>query len=273
MRNLGSARHGRRELGSGLSFCCSIVECHDGAIRVYRRRKPAFTFRKLCHFPIHMTPPDLSKPTVFVVDDDQAMRDSLVDLLDTLDVPVMAFGAPGNFHRFYRPEMPGCLLLDVHMPRQTGLELYETLLAEGKRLPVIFITARADVATAVAAMKIGAIEFLEKPIDRETLQDRVRKALALDAEWRAGDAQFAELADRIARLSPRERETLAKIEAGESNKSMAAKLHLTERAVEMRRSAIMRKLGVGSVAELVDLTVTHRILADVRQAARSRSVQ
>jgi FixJ family two-component response regulator len=217
-----------------------------------------------------MNPPDLSNPTVFVVDDDHQMRDSLCVLLDALGFQRMAFSAPRNFHRFYRPEMPGCLLLDVRMPSQSGLELYEVLLEEGKRLPVIFITAHADVTTAVAAMKTGAIEFLEKPFDRETLLDRLRKALSLDAQWRAGDARFAALANRVARLNARERETLLLIQAGEPNKSMAAKLNLTERAVEMRRSAIMRKMGVRSLAELVELTATHRILADLRQAAQPR---
>ncbi|HEX3601403.1 MAG TPA: response regulator [Lacipirellulaceae bacterium] len=217
-----------------------------------------------------MTLADELNPTVFVVDDDQEMRDSLCALLDILGFQVTAFATPGSFHRFYRSEMPGCLLLDIRMPRQTGLELYERLLAEGKRLPVIFITAHADVSTAVAAMKTGAIEFLEKPFDRETLLNRVRKALSLDVEWRASDARFADLGDRFDRLNLRERETLAMILAGESNKSMAAKLSLTERAVEMRRSAIMRKMQVGSVAELVDLTVTHRILADLRLAAMNR---
>jgi FixJ family two-component response regulator len=217
-----------------------------------------------------MTPAAQLNPTVFVVDDDQEMRDSLCALLDVLGFQVTAFATPGSFHRFYRSEMPGCLLLDIRMPRQTGLELYERLLKEGKKLPVIFITAHADVSTAVAAMKSGAIEFLEKPFERETLLDRVRKALALNAEWRAGDAWFADLVDRVGRLNPRERETLAMILAGESNKSMATKLSLTERAIEMRRSAIMRKMKVRSVAELVDLTVSHRILADLRRAAENR---
>jgi FixJ family two-component response regulator len=216
-----------------------------------------------------MTPSDFSNPTVFVVDDDQQMRDSLCALLDILDLQRMAFSTPSSFHRFYRPEMPGCLLLEIRMPRQTGIELYELLLQEGKRLPVIFMTAHADVSTAVAAMKTGAMEFLEKPFDRVTLVDRVRKAVALDTEWRAGDARFAELVERVGRLSPRERETLTMIQAGESNKSMAAKLGLTERAVEMRRSAIMRKMQVRSVAALVDLTVTHRILADLRRTSRN----
>jgi two-component system, LuxR family, response regulator FixJ len=214
-----------------------------------------------------MTPADTTSPTVFVVDDDQQMLDSLEVLLDVLGFAVRPFSSPGSFQRYYRSEMPGCLLLDIRMPRQNGLELYEQLLSEGKRLPVIFITAHADVSTAVAAMKTGAIEFLEKPFDRETLVDRVRKALALDLQWRKRDADFAALEDRVHRLSDRERETLEMIQAGESNKSMAAKLFLTERAVEMRRAGIMRKLRVRSVAELVDLTATHRILTELRSAA------
>ncbi|MBA3480371.1 MAG: response regulator transcription factor [Pirellulales bacterium] len=209
-------------------------------------------------------------PTVFVVDDDQQMRDSLVALLEVLGFNVQAFSAPGAFHRFYRSEMPGCLLLDIRMPRQSGLALYEQLLQEGKRLPVIFVTAHADVSTAVAAMKTGAIEFLEKPFDRETLVDRIRKALVLDAEWRRKDADFAALNARIERLTLRERETLALIQAGETNKAIAARSSLTERAVEMRRAAIMRKLQVRSVAEVVDLAATHRILTDIRHADANR---
>jgi len=209
-------------------------------------------------------------PTVFVVDDDQQLRDSLCRLLEVLDFQVAAFSAPASFYQYYRAEMPGCLLLDIRMPRQSGLDLYEQLLREGKKLPVIFMTAHADVTTAVAAMKTGAIEFLEKPFDRDALVARVRKALELDAEWRRRDAEFAALSQRVDRLSQRERETLALIQAGETNKAIAARLSLTERAVEMRRSSIMRKLQVRSVAELIDLTATHRILADVRRAAAER---
>jgi FixJ family two-component response regulator len=206
-----------------------------------------------------MTPADTTSPAVFVVDDDPQMLDSLEVLLDVLGFAVRPFASPGSFERYYRPEMPGCLLLHTRMPRQDGLQLYEQLLSDGKRLPVIFITAHAEVSTAVATMKTGAIQFLEKPFDRETLIDRVHKALALDAEWRKRDAEIAALEERVRRLSDRERETLEMIQAGESNKSMAAKLFLSERAVEMRHSGIMRKLKIRSVAELVDLTVTHRI--------------
>jgi FixJ family two-component response regulator len=209
---------------------------------------------------------------VFVVDDDRPLLESLVALLESLAFQVRAFSSPSSFLRFYRAGMPGCLILDIRMPRQNGLQLYEQLLREDKRLPVIFISAHADVTTAVAAMKMGAIEFIEKPFDRKVLIDRVHKALHLDSHWRARDAQIDALEDRVARLSHRETETLRLIQAGESNKSMSAKLLLTERAVEMRRSAIMRKMQVNSVAELLDLTITHRILTELRQAATQGSV-
>ena len=205
-------------------------------------------------------------PTIFVVDDDDEMRESLAALLDVLGFAVRTFASPSSFSRFYQTEMRGCLVLDIHMPRQTGLELYEQLLREGKRLPVIFITAHADVPTAVAAMKTGALEFLEKPFDRHRLLERVQAAIQLDSEWRERDAAFTRIEERISRLNERDRETLQLILAGESNKSMAAKLLLSERAVEMRRSTIMKKLDVQSLAELLELAVTHRILDELRQA-------
>jgi FixJ family two-component response regulator len=165
--------------------------------------------------------------------------------------------------------MPGCLILDIRMPQQDGFELHETLLHERRRLPVIFMTGHADAATAVKAMKSGAVEFLEKPFGREILLNSVRKALALDAEWRRSDLEYFALADRMWKLSERDRETLALIRAGESNKAMAGKLFITERAVEMRRSAIMKKMQVSSVAELIELTTVYRILTELRQSENS----
>jgi FixJ family two-component response regulator len=219
--------------------------------------------------------PHLEKysPSVFVVDDDKQLLGSLVSLLEELGFQARAFSSPSSFLRLYRAEMPGCLLLDIRMPRQSGLDLYDQLLREGKRLPVIFMTAHADVSTVVAAMKKGAIEFLEKPFDRDMLLDHVQKALALDVEWRQRDSEYAAMSGRIGQLSDRERETLALIQAGESNKSMAARLFISERAVEMRRSAIMGKLKVRSVAELLDLTITHRILTELRHTAADQRVR
>jgi FixJ family two-component response regulator len=217
-----------------------------------------------------MSPSAPHNSTVFVVDDDEQMRDSLAALLDVLGFKVKAFSTPGAFHRFYRASMPGCLLFDIRMPRQNGLELYEQLLSEGKKLPVIFLTAHADVSTAVAAMKTGAIEFLEKPYERDALVQLIEKALKLDAQWRASDEHFAAIADRVNKLTAAQREMLELIRAGETNKAIASRLAITERAVEMRRSTIMRKLKVRTAAELVDLAATHRILAELRGAKAHR---
>lgn len=205
-------------------------------------------------------------PTVFIIDDERQMRDSLSALLAALGYPVRTFAAPRDFLKYYQADYPGCLLLDVQMPGQTGLELYEQLLHENKRLPVIFMTAHANVAMAVAAMKSGAIEFLEKPFERTVLQASVERALILDAHWRERDQQYAAVEERINKLREHDRETLNLLLAGHSNKVMAAKLLLSERAVEMRRASLMRKLQVETVAELYELTLTHRILSDLRHA-------
>jgi len=191
------------------------------------------------------------------------MRESLVMLIETMGYPARGFATAGAFHRTYLRQWPGCLVLDVRLPGKSGVELYEQLVREEKRLPVIFITAHADVTTAVAAMKTGAIEFLEKPFDRQTLLERIERALALDADWRRRQANFDAIDARIARLNGRDRETLQFILAGESNKVMAARLFISERAVEMRRAVIMRKVGVSSLAELIDVAVTHRLLAEI----------
>lgn len=212
-----------------------------------------------------MTPTQVHKPTVFVVDDDRQMRESLVTLITAMRFPARGFPSAGSFHNIYKPSMPGCLVLDINMPVQNGLELYEQLIREGKRLPVIYMTAYADVSTAVTAMKTGAIEFLEKPFDRGTLLERIRKALALDADWRRREADFNALDARMSQLSERERETLRLIQTGDSNKAMATRLYISERAVEMRRAAIMRKLQIRSLAQLLELATTHRILCDIVQ--------
>jgi FixJ family two-component response regulator len=213
-----------------------------------------------------MTLTQAYKPTVFVVDDDRQMRESLVTLITAMHFAARGFYSAAGFHDFYKPSMPGCLVLDIRMPVQNGLELYEQLIREGKRLPVIYITAHADVSTAVTAMKTGAIEFLEKPFDSNTLLERIRKALTLDSEWRQREADFNDLDARIARLNERERETLQLILGGASNKAMAARLYISERAVEMRRATIMRKLQIRSLAKLLELAISHRILGEIVQA-------
>jgi FixJ family two-component response regulator len=207
---------------------------------------------------------------VFVVDDDDdyEVRSSLCAVIETKGFSAQGFSSAADFRARYQPASSGCLVLDVQMPRQSGLEMYEQLLREGKRLPVIFMTGQPDVTTAVAAMKAGAIEFLEKPFDYRTLLDRIEKALELDAVWRRRDQEFTAIEQRMDQLTSRETETLELILVGESNKSMAARLFISERAVEMRRAAIMRKLDVRSLAELLNVAVTHRLLAELHHATR-----
>lgn len=202
---------------------------------------------------------------VFVVDDDFEVRSSLCAAIESKGFSVQGFSSAAEFRARHRPDYSGCLVLEVQMLEQTGLELYEQLLREGTRLPAIFMTAQSDVTTAVAAMKAGAMEFLVKPFDHRTLLDHIEKALEMDALWRHREQEFSAIEKRMATLTSRESETLNLVLAGESNKSMAAKLFISERAVEMRRAAIMRKLDVRSLAELLNASVTHRLLAELRQ--------
>ena len=215
----------------------------------------------------------MSVPTVFIVDDDPDLRDSLTTLVRVLGHPTRSCSSAEEFLRTYDPDEPGCLILDIHMPGQSGLDLYRKLLQDGVKIPVIFITAHADVSTAVAAMKTGAIEFLEKPFDRQTLLQRIETAMELDQQWRAGERRYAEMDERVQQLSATDRETLEKVLSGVPNKAMAAELHITERAVELRRQRLMQKLGVRSVAELLDLTITHRVLAELREVARNSPIR
>jgi len=211
----------------------------------------------------------LSLSTVFVVDDDRDFRDSLADLLSALGHRVETFDSSGAFREAFDASRPGCLLLDIRMPVESGLEMYADLIRAGKRLPVIFITGHADVTTAVAAMKTGAVEFLEKPFKREQLATLVDRALAIDAEWRLADNRFRELDDSIQKLGPNDLETLQLIFDGATNKAMAARLFISERAVELRRQRLMQRLGVRSVPELLELAITHRVLSELRSARQT----
>ena len=206
----------------------------------------------------------VSTPTVYVVDDDRDFRESLLSLLSALGHHPVGFEAAESFLSSYQPGQPGCLILDIRMPGQNGIEMYAEMLRSGKRLPVIFITAHADVSTAVAAMKTGAIEFLEKPFQRSQLTELVERALRLDTEWREGESRFRKLDDVLKQLSPTDRETLDMIFEGATNKAMAAQQFISERAVELRRQRLMQRLGVKTVPELLQLAITHRVLSEIR---------
>jgi FixJ family two-component response regulator len=200
-----------------------------------------------------MTPSDKISPTVFVVADDQQQLDSLEILLDVLGFAVRPFTSLAQFLSFYRPQMPGCLLVDIHLVDSGIHDIFEQVKERSLRLATIVIAESAD-QTALAPDEIADVDILARPIDREALVDSVHKALALDVQWRLRDAESAALEDRIRRLNDRDRETLQMILSGETNKSMAARFFLSERAAKMRRSALLRKLRVRTVAELTNLT-------------------
>jgi FixJ family two-component response regulator len=205
----------------------------------------------------------MKQPVVYIVDDDPDMRDSLRWLMKTVGLPAQTFASAAEFLRDFHPDRPGCVLLDVRMPGTSGLDLFEELVARGQGLPVIFITAYADVPMAVRAMKSGAVEFVEKPFNRQTLLDKVQRAIKEDAERRNRASAREKLADRFQRLTGKEREVLELIKEGRTNKEIATRLQITPRAVELRRSSLMRKLEAHSLIELLRLAVVH----DVRSEA------
>jgi FixJ family two-component response regulator len=194
-------------------------------------------------------------PTVYVVDDDPDMRDSLRWLMTTVGLRAEVYESAKAFLEGFRPGGPGCLVFDVRMPGTSGLDLYEYLIARGEGMPVIFITAFADVPMAIRALKSGAIEFVEKPFNRQALLDRVQRAIKDDAERRRLLADRESVRQRFRRLTDKEREVLDLVKEGQPNKAISASLGITPRAVEMRRSALMKKLGVRNLAELLRLTL------------------
>lgn len=199
-----------------------------------------------------------SEPTVFVVDDDEAVRDALRSLLDSVHLPVATFASAQEFLDSYDPARGGCLVVDLRMPGMSGLELQERLVARGYTLPVIIITGHAEVATAVRAMKAGAVDFFEKPFSQQQLLDRIQHALARDASQRAEQSQRADVAHRLDRLTPREQAVLQRVVEGKANKVIAGELGISIKTVEAFRSKLMEKMEARSLAELVRLVLTAR---------------
>ncbi len=195
------------------------------------------------------------EPTVFVVDDDKAARDSLRWLLESVALPVQTHACAAEFLEAYDPDRPGCLVLDVRMPGVSGLDLQERLVARGVTLPVIFITGHADVPMAVRAFKAGAFDFIEKPYSDQVLLDRIHQAISLDSRQREVECRRAAVRARIRELTPREREVMNLVASGKANKEIARCLHLSPKTVEVHRAQVMRKLAADSVAELVRMVV------------------
>jgi len=191
-----------------------------------------------------------NQPTVFVVDDDLGALRSLCWLIQQADLPVRAFSSGQQFLESYHPEDSGCLVLDVRMPEMSGLEVQERLAENGIQLPIIFITAHGDVPTCAQAIKAGAIEFLEKPLDGKVFLDRVRKTLARGLEQKRHGPP-AEYATRRNRLTPSEKDVMDLLIAGKTLKEIAAVKNVTVQTIWKHRLAIHKKMGVENDVELV----------------------
>ncbi len=201
----------------------------------------------------------MSESVVFVVDDDQAMRNSLKWLIESVGMRVETYASADEFIKNYYPGRSGCLLLDVRMPGMSGLELQEYLANQQIRIPVIIITGHGDVPMAVRAMKAGAVDFIEKPFNDEFLLDSLRNALALDEHQRSLQAERAEIAARLAQLTPREHEVMVMVTDGKSNKEVAAALGVSAKTVEAHRARVMEKMEASSLAELVRMVMAANI--------------
>jgi FixJ family two-component response regulator len=192
-----------------------------------------------------------SPPTVFVVDDDEALRESFVRLIESVNLPVEAFADADAFLRGYNAERPGCLVLDILMPGMNGLDLQQKLLADGIRIPVIIVSGHGDVEKAVRAMKGGAVDFIKKPYKATSLLDAIGKALDLDAGLRRQQAERAEITARLATLSSREREVMDLLATGSSSKEIARSLELSSKTVDAHRNRILAKLGCTSMVDIL----------------------
>ncbi len=197
-----------------------------------------------------------SEATVFVVDDDAAVRDSLRWLLESVGLRVQTYDSGQSFLAAFDPDQPGCLVLDVRMPGMSGLELQERLNHLDATLPVIIITGHSDVPMAVRAMKAGAFDFIEKPFSDQLLMDQVHGAIEQHVRRRAERSVQADLRRRIDTLSPREKTVMEMVVSGMSNKTIAAELGLSQKTVEVHRAHVMAKIEADSLADLVRYSLT-----------------
>ena len=192
---------------------------------------------------------------VFIIDDDEAVRDSLSWLVKSAGLSAQTFDSADAFLSGYDGDKPGCLILDIRMPGMNGLELQSVLSERGFRLPIIIISGHADVPMAVRALKAGAFDFIEKPFNDELLLDLVQRALEQDALQRESMAETDELRARIASLTPREKEVLDLVVAGAANKQISSELGVSLKTVEAHRARVMDKLQAESLSHLVRMAL------------------
>lgn len=195
------------------------------------------------------------EPTVFVVDDDEAVLDSLEALLEASGFRVRTFASGADFLQMESSAREGCLLLDLRMPDMDGLTVQKKLKSHEIDVPVIIISGRGDVAMAVEAMRAGAVDFVEKPFEQDVILSSIDRALALHRQNRGADEGPIEQPDALARLTAREREVLEQLVIGQSNKAIAMELGISPRTVEIHRARVMEKMGARSIAHLVRLAL------------------
>jgi len=192
-----------------------------------------------------------ASPIVYIVDDDDEVRESLADLVDSVGLTAEIFANAPAFLADYSPDHVGCVLLDIRMPGMSGLELQQALDERGSTLPIIFISGHGDIPMAVEAMRRGAVDFIEKPYRDQDLVDRVNAAVEVGQKRQSDQVEIDGIARRVESLTPREREVMELIVQGHANKVIAIDLGLSQRTVEVHRARVMEKMGVRSLAQLV----------------------
>jgi RNA polymerase sigma factor (sigma-70 family) len=199
---------------------------------------------------------ETNEAIVYILDDDEAVRRSLCRLIESAGLATLAFEAPEDFLKVYHSGMHGCLLVDLRMPKMTGLELLDALRARGSTMPAIMITAFGDVPQAVRALKAGALDFIQKPFNGEVLLERIREALERDHQIRMTTSKQEEVWQRVERLTPREKQVMHLLVRGFSSKEVGTELGISRKTVDIHRGRIMHKLEAGSVAQLVRMIMS-----------------
>ena len=195
------------------------------------------------------------EPTVFLVDDDEAVRDSLGLLMKSVALASRSYASANDFLAEYDPDCPGCLILDIRMPGMSGMELQQKLIDMRAILPIIFITGHGDIPMAVEAMQRGAVDFIPKPFRDNELLDRINQALEDDRKNRDSLVEREEVEKRIEKLTPREKQVLELVVQGKANKVIAGDLEVSQRTVEIHRARVMEKMQVRSLAQLVRIVL------------------
>jgi RNA polymerase sigma factor (sigma-70 family) len=200
----------------------------------------------------------LHQGRVYIVDDDEAIRDSLAWLLEASGIEVETYSCAADFLAGYRPTSPCCLVLDIRMPGMSGIELQDRLLAQGERIPIVFITAHGDVPMAVRAVKKGAVDFIEKPFNDQQLIDLIGRALQQEEALQRDRQAETRATTRLDLLTPREKEVLELVVAGKLNKTIADQLGISIKTVETHRAKVMEKMQAKSLADLIHSALAAR---------------